>query len=136
MDSHREALLEDLKALCRIPSVNGPAAANAPYGVEPARALAAAEEMCRGYGFAVTDYDHRVMTADLGPSEPGLDMLARLDVVGAGSGWDTTPFEPVIKDDGYIYGRGVADDKGGAVAALYAMRCVQALGLPCVAGFG
>lgn len=127
VDGHREALLEDLKALCRIPSVNGPAAVNAPYGIEPARALEAAEDLCRGYGFDVTDYDHRVMTADYGPEEPKLDILAHLDVVGAGDGWDTDPFDPVIKEDGYIYGRGVADDKGGAVAALYAMRCVQEL---------
>ncbi|MCD8115551.1 MAG: Sapep family Mn(2+)-dependent dipeptidase [Oscillospiraceae bacterium] len=128
VDSHREELLEDLKTLCRIPSVNGPAAVDAPYGIEAARALTAAEDLCRGYGFTVADHDHRVMTADLGPEEARLDILAHLDVVGPGDGWDTDPFEPVIKPDGYIYGRGVADDKGGAVAALYAMRCIRELG--------
>lgn len=130
VESHRQALLDDLTALCRIPSVNGPEEPGAPYGPGPARALAAAEEMCRNYGFAVTDWDGRVMTADMGPGEPALDILAHLDVVGPGDGWETDPFEPVIKPDGYIYGRGVADDKGGAVAALYALRCVRELGLP------
>ena len=48
----------------------------------------------------------------------------------AGEGWTVTePFEPVIKD-GKLYGRGTADDKGPAVAALYAMRAVKELGIP------
>ena len=130
MESHRGEMIEDLKTLCRIPSYSGPAAEGAPYGEGPKKAMEAAMDMCRGYGFAVTNHGDRVMTADMGPETPQLDMLAHLDVVGPGDGWDTDPFEPVEKPDGYIYGRGVADDKGGAVAALYAMRCVKELGLP------
>ncbi|MFR4578452.1 MAG: M20/M25/M40 family metallo-hydrolase [Clostridium fessum] len=41
----------------------------------------------------------------------------------------TQPFEPIVKD-GKLYGRGTADDKGPAVAALYAMRAVKELGIP------
>ena len=130
MEEHREAFLEDLKTLCRIPSVGGPAEPGAPYGQEAKRVLETAMELCAGYGFAVTNHGDRVMTADMGPAGPILDVLAHLDVVGPGDGWDTDPFEPVVKPDGRIYGRGVADDKGGAVAALYAMRCVKELGLP------
>lgn len=130
MEAHREELIEDLKTLCRIPSMSGPAEEGAPFGPAPKKALEAAMDMCRRYGFAVANHGDRVMTADMGPEKPQLDMLAHLDVVGPGDGWDTDPFEPVMKADGYIYGRGVADDKGGAVAALYAMRCVQELGLP------
>ncbi len=131
MQAHREELIEDLKRLCRIRSVMGEARENAPYGEGPAKALAEAMELCAGYGFAVENHGWRVMTADLGaPEGRALDMLAHLDVVGEGDGWDTDPYEPTIKDDGYIYGRGVSDDKGGAVAALYGMRCVKELGLP------
>ena len=130
MEEHREAFLEDLKALCRIPSMGTAPEPGAPYGREAKRVLEKAMELCGGYGFAVTNHGDRVMTADMGPEEPILDMLAHLDVVGPSDGWDTDPFEPVVKPDGYIYGRGVADDKGGAVAALYAMRCVKELGLP------
>lgn len=135
VDAHREELLEDLKTLCRIRSVAGEPTENAPYGEGPDEALRAAMAMCGGYGFAVQDHRGRVMTADLGePAGRELDILAHLDVVPENDGWDSDPFEPVIRDDGYIYGRGVADDKGGAVAALYAMRCVQELGLPMKAG--
>ena len=131
MDSHADEMLEDLKRLCRIRSVAGEPLENAPYGEGPARALAEAMDMCATYGLAVENHDWRVMTADLGDaSDRALDILAHLDVVDEGDGWDSDPFEPVLRDDGYIYGRGVADDKGGAVAALYALRCVRELGLP------
>ncbi len=133
--AHREELIADLKTLCRIRSVKGEPAEHAPYGTGPAAALAKAMELCEGYGFAVQNCGDRVMTADLGaPEGRTLDILAHLDVVGEGDGWDTDPYEPVVKDDGFIYGRGVADDKGGAVAALYGMRCVRELGLPLKTG--
>ena len=131
MDAHRGELIEDLMALCRVRSVSGPAAEGAPYGPGPREAMEAAMVMCAGYGLAVENHGDRVMTADMGRLDrPLLDILAHLDVVGPGDGWDTDPFEPVVKPDGYIYGRGVADDKGGAVAAMYALRCIQELGLP------
>ena len=56
--------------------------------------------------------------------------MAHLDVVPAGDGWSVTePYMPVIKD-GRVYGRGSADDKGPAIAAMYAMRAVKELGIP------
>lgn len=130
VEAHREELLADLTTLCRIDSTSGPAEAGAPYGPGPKKCMEAAMAMCAGYGLAASNHGDRVMTADMGTAEPCLDILAHLDVVGPGDGWDTDPFEPTVKPDGWIYGRGVADDKGGAVAALYAMRCVKELGLP------
>ena len=130
VDDHRDELLKDLITLCRIPSMSGPAEPGAPYGPGPKKAMEASMDMCRGYGLTVTNYGDRVMTGDMGPEEPCLDILAHLDVVGPGDGWDTDPFQPTLKEDGCLYGRGVADDKGGAVAALYGLRCVKELGLP------
>ncbi|WRK54300.1 M20/M25/M40 family metallo-hydrolase [Coprobacillaceae bacterium CR2/5/TPMF4] len=45
------------------------------------------------------------------------------------SGWDTNPFEVVIKD-GKLYGRGVADDKGPLIASYYAAKIVNSLNIP------
>ena len=42
----------------------------------------------------------------------------------AGDGWNTDPFEGVIAD-GRITGRGVLDDKGPVIAALYAMKALK-----------
>lgn len=44
-------------------------------------------------------------------------------------GWSVTePFVPLLRD-GKLYGRGTCDDKGPAVAALYAMRAVRELNI-------
>ncbi len=126
---HEQDLIEDVKKLVRIPSDRGAAQPGMPYGEGPVRALKAALEMAEGYGFAVKNYDNYVGVADLGPAEAGLDMLAHLDVVPVADNWTVCdPFDPV-ELDGNLYGRGTADDKGPAVAALYAMRCVKELGV-------
>jgi len=48
-----------------------------------------------------------------GPDQPTVLVYGHYDVVPAvkEDGWDTPPFEPVVKD-GKIYGRGATDDKG------------------------
>jgi len=130
VDAHREAFLEDVKTLCRIDSSKGAAEPGKPFGDGPYRALLAAEEMLKGYGLATKNYENYVLAADLGEGERELDILAHLDVVPGQGDWTVTEaFEPIEKD-GVLYGRGVADDKGPAVAALYALRAVKELGIP------
>ncbi len=129
-DDHAVDLVEDVKKLVRIPSDRGAAQPGMPYGEGPVRALTAALAMAEEYGFAVKNYENYVGAADLGPAEPGLDILAHLDVVPVANNWTVCdPFDPV-EQGGNLYGRGTADDKGPAVAALYAMRCVMELGVP------
>lgn len=130
IDAHRQEMLEDICTLCRIDSEKMSYKEGKPFGEGPFLALAKALSMAEDYGFTVTDYENFVGTVDLNEGERALDILAHLDVVPAGEGWTVTePFEPVEKD-GKLYGRGTADDKGPAVAALYAMRAVKELGLP------
>ncbi len=130
IDAHRQEMLDDICTLCRINSEKMTYKEGKPFGEGPFLALTKALAMAEGYGFSVTNYDNFVGTADLNDGERTLDILAHLDVVPAGEGWTVTePFEPVEKD-GKLYGRGTADDKGPAVAALYAMRAVKELGLP------
>lgn len=130
IDAHRQAIIEDIFRLCRINSERSSYQEGKPYGEGASRALSTALSMAEDYGFSINNYDNYVGTADLNDGPRQLDILAHLDVVPAGEGWTVTePFEPIEKD-GRLYGRGTADDKGPAVAALYAMRCVKELGLP------
>lgn len=131
MDAHRQEFLDDICELCRINSEKMPAEEDMPYGPGAAECLDAALDMAEGYDFETQDYDGYVGCVDFDSTLPKqLDILAHLDVVPAGEGWTVTePFAPVEKD-GKLYGRGTADDKGPAVAALYAMRCVKELGIP------
>lgn len=52
---------------------------------------------------------------------PHLCFAGHVDVVPAGNGWDTNPYEAVEKD-GYIYGRGAQDMKSGVAAFVQAVR--------------
>jgi len=50
-----------------------------------------------------------------------LCFAGHVDVVPAGSGWNTNPYEAVEKD-GYIYGRGTQDMKSGVAAFTQALK--------------
>ena len=130
IESHKEEMLNDLMDLMRINSEKGEEKPGMPYGEGPYRALEAATKLLEGYGFKVNNYDNRVITADSYDLPTRLDILAHLDVVPAGDDWTVTePYNPVIKD-GCLYGRGSCDDKGPAIAALYAIRAVKELNIP------
>ena len=123
VEEHRDSYIRDVSRLVAIRSVSGEAEEGKPFGPGPAAALEEAMKICREKGFRVTNHDGYVMTADLCAQECALDILAHLDVVGEGEGWDTDPYTATEKD-GCLYGRGTDDDKGPAVAAIYAMACV------------
>lgn len=130
IDEHEEEMVEDVKRLCRINSVKGAYEVGKPFGEGPYNALMTAMSMCERYGFSTVNYDDYAIAADMNEKEKALDILAHMDVVAPGEGWTVTePFDPIVKD-GRIYGRGTSDDKGPAVAALYAMRAVKELGIP------
>lgn len=128
--AHQPQMIEDLMALIEIPSVRGETQEGMPFGIGPAMALKKAMELMEARGLSVKSYGDCVATGDLTDLESGLDILAHLDVVPAADNWTVCqPFEPVIVD-GCLYGRGSIDDKGPAIAALYAMTCVRELGVP------
>ena len=130
IDGKKDEMLTDLQTLVRIDSQRGTPEEGMPFGEGPARVLKEASALMEKAGLTVTNYDNYVVTGDFGPGEKALDILAHLDVVPVTKDWTVTqPFEPLIRD-GRIYGRGTADDKGPAVAALYAIRAVRELGLP------
>ncbi len=135
IDAHQEEMLEDLFALVRIPSMRGKAEEGMPYGEEPARVLEAMRKLMEKYGLDTRNYENYCVTGDFhAEKEKTLDILAHLDVVPVTDTWTKTkPFEPVVEGD-MIYGRGTSDDKGPAVAALYALRAIRELGIPLTYG--
>ncbi|MDD3193571.1 MAG: Sapep family Mn(2+)-dependent dipeptidase [Oscillospiraceae bacterium] len=128
--AHQDEMVADICTLIRIPSDRQEPQEGMPFGEGPAKALEAAMEIGRRMGMRVTDYDHYVATFDLNEKEWGLDILAHLDVVPVGDDWTVTgPFDPKIVD-GKLYGRGSADDKGPAMAGLWAAKAVKDLNIP------
>ncbi len=61
------------------------------------------------------------IVASLGNGEKTLLMAAHMDVVPVGDGWNTNPFEMVVKD-GKMWGRGVSDDKGPLAGLLMMLK--------------
>ena len=130
-EQHRDALVQDVMDLVAIRSVDEEAKPGKPFGDGPAAALDAALKLAEKYGFTdVKNEENYVGTVTLGQGEVQLGILAHLDVVPEGKGWTVCePYQPVIVDD-CIYGRGSSDDKGPAIASLYALRCIKDLGIP------
>ena len=130
LEEHKVEFLSDLSSLIEIPSVEGKATDNAPYGEECARAIDTMLEICKKHGLETKNFDYHAGTAIFeGESkEIKLDILSHLDVVAAGTGWNSDPFK-LLEKDGFVFGRGVADDKGPALSALYACLALKNLGL-------
>ena len=130
-EDHIEELKADIKELCSIPSVLGDAGDGAPFGAVCRDALLRAGQICEKYGFPTTNYDSCCVAAAFDTALPKhLDMLGHTDVVPAGEGWTVTEPFTVIEKDGRLYGRGVSDDKGPVLCALYAMRAIKESGIP------
>lgn len=126
VEQHIEELKSDLAALVAVPSIAGDADDGAPYGKESLKALKTAGSIIEKKGFPVTYYDNCALSADCGNGIPVLAMLAHVDVVAPGDGWESDPFT-VTEKGGALYGRGTSDDKGPALAALYAMAAASEL---------
>ncbi len=126
--AHQDELLASLAALIRIPSIEGTPEPGAPYGREPRRCLAETLALCERLGLKTTVMDDRIGWCEYGEGEQMVAVLCHLDVVPAGEDWKLAePFSGEIKD-GRIYGRGAMDDKGPAVAAIYALAALKEKG--------
>lgn len=124
----REEIIHSTQELIKIRSVEETAEAGMPFGKGVNDALEYALALSRKLGFKVRNIDGYGGHAEFGDGEECVGILVHLDVVPEGSGWTYPPYGGEIHE-GKIYGRGAIDDKGPAVAALYAMKVVMDAGL-------
>lgn len=134
IEAHRQEIVETTQALLRIPSVEGAPAPGAPFGAETRQALDYALRVTERYGLTSKNVDgyaaHAEWTAPgVAPDAPIVGALAHVDVVPAGEGWSHPPFGAEIHN-GKIYARGATDDKGPAMAALWALLAVKECAVP------
>lgn len=126
IDSQRDNMLRDIARLVSIPSVKGTSTDTCPFGEMPAKALAEALDICRECGLETVNVHNAIGFADINSKPLELGILAHVDVVPEGEGWSSDPYHMEYAD-GNIIGRGTSDDKGAAVAAIYAMKAIKAL---------
>lgn len=129
--AHQQEMIDTLAAWVAVPSVRGDARPGMLYGAAPFRMLKLALEQCAGFGFSAECVADRMGSVELNELPPALAVLCHLDVVPAGEGWSQDPFTLTYRQEtGRLYGRGAIDNKGPAVAALYAMRAIRELAVP------
>lgn len=100
----------------------------APYGAGPAKALEYVMDLCRELGIRTVNDNNKIAWAEIGQGEELVAILGHLDIVPVGEGWEHDPKGEICGDR--LYGRGVVDDKGPTLAALFAMKQLQDAGTP------
>lgn len=116
-------MLNDLKEIISIKSVMGSPLNGAPFGLECRRALDWFINKAKSYGLTAGESDGYCGFAEYGEGKL-MGILCHLDVVPAGDGWTNPPYS-LINEDGYLYGRGVVDNKGPAVIALHVIKALK-----------
>lgn len=129
VDSYKDDIIKSTQEIIKIKSVEDEAKPGKPFGEGVNEALECALNMGTKLGFVSKNYDGYAGQIDLGEGENVVGVLAHLDVVPEGSGWTYPPYAAEIHDD-KIYGRGTIDDKGPAIAVLYAMKAIKESGFP------
>lgn len=126
IETNFEDFLADLKLLINIPSVYTEDETPHPFGKHIDDALKTMLGIAEKIGFT-TYYDPEGYYgyADYGTGDEMIGILGHLDVVPSGDlkEWKTNPFELTIIED-KAFGRGVQDDKGPTLAAMYGVKAV------------
>ena len=123
-------ILEEIRNVVAIPSVYETPAEGAPYGRPCREALDHVLSLGRKLGMKAVNVGNRAGYLEIGEGSEMVAALGHLDVVPAGrlSDWTVPPFSATIVGD-RLYGRGVMDDKGPVIAAIYGMKAIRDLGL-------
>lgn len=125
----KNEIIETAQRLVQINTVESEALPNAPFGLGNRAALDYMLGLGEKWGFKTKDLNGYAGYLEFGEGEEVVLVIPHLDVVPVGEDWAFPPFGGEIHE-GRIYGRGASDDKGPAVAALYAFKIVRDSGLP------
>ena len=129
--ANKDQWLKDIETLVSINSVESAPAEGAPYGLGARAALDKTLELAAGMGFVTRNCENHIGYAELpgADAEKYLATICHVDVVPEGNGWTGDPFKMEVRD-GWLIGRGVADDKGPMITILYALKFLKEQGYP------
>lgn len=114
---YKADIISDLAELIAIKSVSG-------FQGDCTEALEWMMKKAESFGLTTKNYDGIAGHVELGDGGKLCGVLTHVDVVPEGNNWNSLPFELSV-GDGYMYGRGVADDKGAALISLYCLRALK-----------
>ena len=128
VSENRDGIIEDIRRLVSVNSVNAPAEPGKPFGKGCAEVLDAALSIASDMGLAVKNCEDYIGYASYGVGDDYIATITHLDTVPAGDGWLADPL--ILRErDGWLIGRGVVDDKGPSVLCLYMLKYLKENGI-------
>lgn len=129
IEKNFESMIPALREIIAIPSISVRENSETPFGQECSRVLRTFLDMADDEGFYTNNFDNYAGTVGYNEKPVKLGILCHLDVVPVTEkDWVHRPFGGDI-ENGRIYGRGTVDDKGPAMAVLFAMKALKEAGI-------
>lgn len=129
VDALKPQLLSTLRQNIQIPSVQGETEDGAPYGASVRDSLVHVLDTARKLGFRTENMDGHLGWCEYGEGDEMVAVLGHLDVVPAGDGWSCAPSAENC-GAGKSGAEAPPDDKGPAIASLFALAALRDSGLP------
>lgn len=127
----QDSLIQAIKRLVAIESVQSEALEDAPFGIGPKQALDEVLTLARELGFHTVNIDNKIGYALLKGTSDSSDyfgIFGHVDVVPLGEGWTFPPLG-CQESNGKLYGRGVLDNKGPILSNLFALYALKEAGV-------
>lgn len=128
VEANQQDMIAGIKKIVAMPSVETKASDNAPFGEDIALTLQETLKLAEGLGFQTYNLDNYIGWAQYGEGDDYIGVIGHLDVVPVGEGWKHPPFS-AYEEDGYIYSRGILDNKGPILSCLYALYAIKQLNI-------
>ena len=97
VDSYRDDMIATLTRWIRIPSVQGEAIGDMPFGEKVQDMLEEAQRTATSLGFDARNIDNYLLEVNCSTGERTMGILGHMDVVPAGQGWQHAPFGAEIE---------------------------------------
>src|SRR5687767_4981273 len=99
VDDHQDEIVNALRGVLQIPSLEADPLPNAPFGQPVRDALDYTLALCEQLGFRTKDVGGYAAHAEFGEGEEMVAALGHLDVVPEGDGWTHPPYSATLEDD-------------------------------------
>lgn len=140
LDTHADDLIRDTVRIIGFETVSGGTAEQeAKYQTEIPACLRWLKQRAEAMGFTYREWEGQVAEIEWaipasrdGEKRPSMGIAAHIDVVTPVGTWKHGPYKGEI-ENGILYGRGIQDDKGPLIQALYGMYAAKEAGVtpPC-----
>lgn len=132
MDFNQEVLLDALRGLLKIKTINanaGEITPEAPLGTNINAAINYVLALGKSFGFKTKNCDGYCGYLEIGEGPEMVAAITHIDTVEVGDDWTVPPFDLTIDGD-KIYGRGTLDDKGPTMVVLFALKALKDAKVP------